>query len=166
MKHDVERVCRETTARVKEHFRMNESKTEMDKEIERAQADGFERLLPKIRYDLVEPKEAAVLHCARLIHGAVEALNRSIDEPTLSWDQSRDSVIAGINRVLENPAESPDQNHREWMAYRLKEGWVYGPTKDIVAKTHPCLVPFEELPPIQQAKDLIFLTIVRSYFGL
>ena len=35
-------------------------------------------------------------------------------------------------------------------------GWVYGPTKDAATKTHPCCVPYTELPPIQKVKDAYF----------
>lgn len=32
-------------------------------------------------------------------------------------------------------------------------GWRYGPRKDNDAKTHPCLVPYAQLPPDEQDKD-------------
>ena len=32
----------------------------------------------------------------------------------------------------------------------------------IVAKTHPCMVPFDQLPEWQQKKDKLFLAIVRA----
>jgi len=163
MKHDVERVCRETTQRVKEHFRM---KNEMDREIERAEADGFERLLPRIKYDLVEPTEDAILMCAKLIHEATKAQNDARHENTLDWDSNKATIIAGIERMLENPNESPTENHTAWWNYKIAEGWKLGPVKDPVAKTHPCMVPYEELPPHQQAKDLVFQSIVKTFFGL
>ncbi len=34
------------------------------------------------------------------------------------------------------------------------------------AKTHPCLVPFNDLPTFQQAKDTLFCSIVDSLKGL
>lgn len=118
-------------------------------------------------YDMIiEAKEEAILHCAMIIHSAVEAMNRAHNELTLSWEQSRDSVIVGIRRTLDNPGETPEQNHEEWMKYRVTEGWVYGTQKDPVAKTHPCMVPYAALGPFQQSKDAIFQAIVRTYFGL
>ena len=36
--------------------------------------------------------------------------------------------------------------HRRWLREREKAGWVYGVEKDVVAKTSPYLVPWEELP--------------------
>jgi hypothetical protein len=34
--------------------------------------------------------------------------------------------------------------------------------KDAELKTHPCLVPFEELPKFQQQKDRLFRAIVKA----
>jgi hypothetical protein len=111
-------------------------------------------------------REEAIVKCGRLIHVAVEALNDALGEITVDWESNKASVCAGVRRVIENPNETQGQNHIAWMAYKLNEGWVYGPVKDPVAKTHPCLVPFEQLPPVQRAKDLIFLKIVREFFEL
>jgi hypothetical protein len=43
--------------------------------------------------------------------------------------------------------------HRRWMEEKLKGGWQYGPIKDPVKKTHPCLVPWEDLPEDEREKD-------------
>lgn len=48
--------------------------------------------------------------------------------------------------------------HRRWNAYMRSEGYVYGGTvenrgRNDLAKTHNCLVPFDELPLKDQEKD-------------
>ena len=35
--------------------------------------------------------------------------------------------------------------HEVWAAGRVKDGWTYGMVRDDVKKTHPCLIPYEEL---------------------
>lgn len=40
-----------------------------------------------------------------------------------------------------------------WVSYKAADGWRYGPFKDPVAKTHPCMVPYDKLPPEQRVKD-------------
>jgi hypothetical protein len=51
------------------------------------------------------------------------------------------------------------------MKEKLDAGWVYGEVKDAEKKTHPCLVPFSELPPFQQQKDSLFCGIVDALAG-
>lgn len=43
--------------------------------------------------------------------------------------------------------------HEVWAQNRIKEGWTYGPVRDDVNKTHPCLVPYEELPESEKEYD-------------
>lgn len=119
-----------------------------------------------VGYDLVEPKPEAVELCARIVHEAVCAMNRSMNEVNLPWEVVAPSVMAGIQRVLVNPFETDEENHAAWMDLKLKEGWVFGPNKDATVKTHPCLVPYEQLGPFARSKDSVFSAIVRTFFGL
>ena len=48
------------------------------------------------------------------------------------------------------------------MKQKLDDGWKYGPVKDAEKKEHPCLVPFEQLPKEQQAKDYLFRGAVHA----
>ena len=41
--------------------------------------------------------------------------------------------------------------HEVWAQSRLDQGWTLGDKRDDALKTHPCLVPYEELP--EQEKD-------------
>lgn len=74
----------------------------------------------------------------------------------------RDSAIAGVNFRLNNPDAPESAQHDAWMADKEKDGWVYGNVKDADKKTHPCLVPFEELPEFQKKKDALFCAIVDA----
>jgi hypothetical protein len=121
---------------------------------------------PVAGYELAEPTESSILHCAKLIHATVEAMNAAHNELTLTWEQSRDSTLDGVRRVLANPDETPEQNHNAWMDFRRAEGWVFGISKDPAKKTHPCMVPYSALGPFQQSKDMVFHAIIRTYFGL
>jgi hypothetical protein len=60
----------------------------------------------------------------------------------------------------------PEASHISWMKQKLEEGWVYGEVKDPEKKEHPCMVPFDLLPPEQRAKDYIFMTIVHQLANL
>ena len=41
--------------------------------------------------------------------------------------------------------------HEVWAAGRLAEGWKYGPERNDALRTHPGLVPYEELSETEKA---------------
>ncbi|MBR4848435.1 MAG: Ryanodine receptor Ryr [Bacteroidaceae bacterium] len=43
--------------------------------------------------------------------------------------------------------------HDVWAQNRLDEGWVYGEQRNDTLKTHPCLIPYEELPEMEKEYD-------------
>lgn len=77
-------------------------------------------------------------------------------------DWQRKSAIAGVEFHLANPDASPAASHNAWLAENERDGWCYGAVKDPEKKIHPCFVPFDRLPPVQQAKDRLFKAIVHA----
>jgi len=43
--------------------------------------------------------------------------------------------------------------HERWMTAKLDGGWRHGSKKDDEARTHPCLIPYDDLPPHEKEKD-------------
>ncbi len=43
--------------------------------------------------------------------------------------------------------------HDVWAVGRIKEGWTYGPVKDVDKKQTPQLVPYADLPEEEKAYD-------------
>lgn len=43
--------------------------------------------------------------------------------------------------------------HEVWSAGRIKDGWTYGENRNDSLKTHPCLVPYEELSESEREYD-------------
>lgn len=82
------------------------------------------------------------------------------------WAESeqwqKDSAITGVKFRFQNPDAKEDSQHNAWMQDKINDGWVYGDVKDATAKTHPCIVPFNELPEFQQKKDKLFCAIVDA----
>ena len=104
---------------------------------------------------------AAVCHDAnRRFCAALGDLSQPAWEDAPLWQQS--SAIDGVRFHLSNPDASDSASHENWLRCKEDEGWVYGEEKDADAKTHPCMVPFEHLPPEQQAKDALFRGIVDA----
>lgn len=50
--------------------------------------------------------------------------------------------------------------HENWAATRLSQGWIFGPERDDKLKTHPCLIPYGELP--EHEKDLDRVTVLST----
>jgi hypothetical protein len=104
---------------------------------------------------------------ARVVHAANRELQIVQGDPAPSppWDEAPEyqarEAIAGVLEVLGHDV-TPEQSHEAWNDRMRADGWRYGPVKDAEAKTHPCLVPWADLPREQKLKDLLFGAIVRA----
>ena len=108
---------------------------------------------------------------AKCCHEANRVLCESIgDYSQRPWDNAeewqRKSAISGVEYFIMHPNEPDSAQHDAWSADKIRDGWVYGPDKDADKKTHPCLVPFGDLPKEQQAKDTLFKAVCRSLVPL
>ena len=55
---------------------------------------------------------------------------------------------------LEELVEEMSKNvHDVWSETRISQGWTYGEQRDDALKTHPCLIPYEELPDSEKEYD-------------
>ena len=59
-------------------------------------------------------------------------------------------MTASQRALVEKLAEN---THEVWALKRLADGWQFGPQRDDRAKTHPCLVPYADLPDSERAYD-------------
>lgn len=71
------------------------------------------------------------------------------------------SLINGTKIALENPDITPEENHNIWMKCKKEQGYVYGEHLDVEKKTHPSMVPFEELSKVEQVKDEMDILMVK-----
>lgn len=126
----------------------NENPTSANEHLER----HFERAIPLI---------------ARICHEANRVLqahnkNESVNLPWhLAESWQKESAISGVKRAL--AGETAEELHESWCREKFADGWVYGPHKDAGIKSHPCLVPYSELPENQRLKDHMFRAIVKSF---
>jgi hypothetical protein len=104
---------------------------------------------------------------ARAAHEVNRAWCQMIDDTAqVAWEQApqwqKDSAITGVNKIVNGEITEHHQSHASWMAQKEADGWVFGEVKDADAKTHPCMVPFDQLPADQRVKDYLFFTTVKN----
>jgi DNA-binding transcriptional MerR regulator len=104
---------------------------------------------------------------ASVIHDANRRLQIVQGDPRPSplWDDAPDYQVResteSVVQALADPDRTPEQNHQGWYDRLVADGWTLGP-KDAAAKTHPDLLPFDQLPEHEQQKDRLFIAIVRA----
>lgn len=88
------------------------------------------------------------------------------DNSQPSWEDApewqKQSAINGVLFHFQNPDAKPSHSHECWLKEKEAAGWIYGPEKDPEKKQHPCMVPYEQLPVEQKAKDFLFSAVVRE----
>jgi hypothetical protein len=88
------------------------------------------------------------------------------DDTQKDWleaeEWQRESAINGVQFRLLNPNAKNDAQHNAWVEEKINDGWIYGKIKDSKNKTHPCIIPFEQLPEFQRKKDALFCSIVDA----
>ena len=71
---------------------------------------------------------------------------------------------AELGALVEQLAENA---HDIWAQKRLSQGWTYGPRRDDDQKTHPCLVPYGDLPPDEADYDRAVVTgVIKAALAL
>lgn len=110
-------------------------------------------------------KYMSVDEAAELCHEANRALCIAAgDLSQLHWkdaaDWQRKAIVQGVRFYLDPENDDPRKSHSAWCQQMLSDGWKYGTKKSATLKLHPCLVPYELLPMIDRAKDLVFNSLM------
>lgn len=68
--------------------------------------------------------------------------------------QPIDTTDVRLPEELEQLVEKMSKNvHEVWAETRIKQGWKYGEQRNDELKTHPCLIPYEELSEEEREYD-------------
>lgn len=111
-----------------------------------------------------------IAQIAQMCHESNRVLCAMFDDfSQVPWEETSEqikaSAIAGVKYYLENRC-TPEEQHAEWKRFKAEQGYVYGEVKDDVAKTHPCMVEYSELPVQQRVKDVIFQHTIDGYLKI
>lgn len=109
--------------------------------------------------DLNERRAEFVYEGARLQAAAVHA--PIVPEP---WAEREDAFRTQFLDVIERQCgpdrkTSPEELHDDWVKAYEAMGWVYGPVRDRDAKTHPDMLPFDQLEWRERDKDAVFVAL-------
>ena len=68
--------------------------------------------------------------------------------------QPIDTSDVELPKEMEQLVEEMSKNvHDVWAEARISQGWKYGKKRDDEKTTHPCLVPYDELPEEEKEYD-------------
>lgn len=117
--------------------------------------------------EMFQVKHDMVYGIAKVVHQANQAFRSVLgQDPGPDWTQCSDeqqhTTMLGVEAVLDDNRISAADLHENWAKDMTDKGWTHGPVKDATAKTHPCLVPYHELPPYERYKDKMFRAIVNA----
>jgi RyR domain len=77
------------------------------------------------------------------------------DQPYIPHPVDTSKVtLAGVDPLFEDLARNA---HEIWAQKRMQDGWVYGPQRDDAMRTHPCLVPYDQLPESEKEYDRVMV---------
>ncbi len=109
--------------------------------------------------DLTERRAEFVYEAAR-----IQAM--VVDAPVVPemWGDRESDFRAQFLSVIERQcglmrSSSPAELHGSWVQAYLKLGWVYGPERDVKKRTHPDLVPYDQLEWREKDKDEVFIAL-------
>jgi hypothetical protein len=119
----------------------------------------------------MQPTEYQLVQAARTAHEVNRIYCESLgDHSQARWAEAPDwaqrSAVLGAKILAQNPNQTPEQSHQNWLNHKVREGWQYGKIKDPETKRHPCMLPYEALPPAQKLKDALFQAVVRGVLDL
>lgn len=104
---------------------------------------------------------------ARVIHAANAEMQAVLGHDVIStpwfWEplSARRVVVEGV-LATRTGLLTAEANHAVWLVSKELAGWSRGPEKDPEKKTHPAMVPWEELPAANRDQAEIFVAIVRA----
>lgn len=110
-------------------------------------------------------REEIIEACARAAHESNLIYCLALgDSSQKHWEETPEDIKATTKNNVEAVlgGATPEQLHQLWCAAKYKDGWKFGPKKDAVKKTHPCLTAYSNLPIADRRKDALYRSTVTA----
>lgn len=80
---------------------------------------------------------------------------------------ARNDFIRGVFYIISNAEKdiytTPEMLHIEWIEHKTSMGWKHGDTKCLINRTHPLMLPWEQLNNRQRLPSSLFVSIVDTF---
>lgn len=105
-------------------------------------------------------RRAVFVYEAARLHAAATG-SRVVPEPWPERDDAFRAQFADVVGMMCGPdrKSDPAELHQDWVETYQAMGWRHGPVRDVGSKTHPDMVPFDDLPLREQEKDAVFVAL-------
>lgn len=71
-------------------------------------------------------------------------------------------LLAEIQALAENPDDTPEKRHAEWVTKQMEAGWTYGPEEDAEGKKNPLIVDYVQLPDFVKERDQVIAAAAQA----
>ncbi|HVY89422.1 MAG TPA: RyR domain-containing protein [Hyphomonadaceae bacterium] len=110
---------------------------------------------------------AAIERIAQVMHEGVRAWqNANKQDAAPPWSRApqwmKRASCEAVTWRLSHPNAPSSAQHEQWMSEKKAAGWKHGRTKSGVKKTHPLLVPYDQLPEIERRKDALVAATIDA----
>ncbi|UVK63455.1 hypothetical protein SEA_AEGEUS_81 [Mycobacterium phage Aegeus] len=108
---------------------------------------------------LLERQAIFIYEGARLQAAAVNA--PIVPEPWSTRDDKFQAQFLDITAKMMGPDRytNPEAAHDSWWRAYEALGWTYGPVRDPELKTHPDMIPFDDLGYEERIKDAVWIAL-------
>ena len=102
---------------------------------------------------------------AIFVYGAAREAAIAVQTPIIPaiWDEREEPFRKQFCEVIERQCGpnrlGPEELHANWVVAYEKMGWHWGEHYDPNTKTHPDMVPYDELNQLEQDKDRVFVAL-------
>lgn len=102
----------------------------------------------------------------QIAYAAMRQMDVNFGDDIPDWgeltDDEQQFLRQVISEYLDHADWSAEQQHESWLDRRRLEGWTYDPVANLAVKKHPHMVPWNKLPPREQAKARLTASAVRD----